>query len=703
MDSKERNERLIAELKEDVRDKNASLNTLQITLQGKTEALEKSIGRNKGIEREAYDAKAQLELFKRELNDKNSQMYLQAEKILKLQESEKELKVVKAELKEATEKLGENKKMMAGLKDKINVLNGDVASERRRRITVSTNHAPSSQNQKGGSSSASLKTNILNEVIKEEAENQFAFTEERTRSKSLAPWTGLESPPSEVELTSNLSKVTKLLGAGGTSLRALSSLSQNPRVSPSPSANKNDDPNTLQSLQSVDGQLTSRSLTQTPPPLKPHGLSKKVQAKLMIPIKPPKIVERKTAAVKVLTFPRLPTSSDTSMLNQMRQDLRQMGFTQETLYDLPFKEDGVTTLPDAGRIEKKMLPMRTMSLATLQPYEEKEASKMLPVFPKLAPKQIKTRRVDKMKKISRQEYLEEKRSLGSYDKQALASLLDPSLFHTEKAHFVLLDKSNPNYKPITRPKGGYLEDAVGEKKGSDYRSLSAPRGVNFNFDAESYRLNDIGPIKTLQTHPSRTILRTNLITENGVEDNSNNSGSIENTSHDKITVAKAKTMNQLLPQSQSQPQKSGRNSERSLSPEGKILDAIEFNHAQAEKSDKIGLLTDKDVEALYNFMRSDVNNAGQKVGLLKRVLGQNKEEKEFGDPLLQMEDQLRDLLVLKNREIFKSSLQEWLQSHAACGKSCHHLKQFYKQSGFTLKGSDKKPIKPTTAQFSKMT
>lgn len=105
MNSKERYERLIAELKEDARDKIASVNSLQINLQGKTEALEKSISRNKGIEREAYDAKAQLELFKRELSDKNSQLYLQAEKILKLQESEKELKIIKVELKEAQEKL----------------------------------------------------------------------------------------------------------------------------------------------------------------------------------------------------------------------------------------------------------------------------------------------------------------------------------------------------------------------------------------------------------------------------------------------------------------------------------------------------------------------------------------------------------------------------------------------------------------------
>ena len=105
IDSKERNERLIAELTEDNREKAAALHTLQVSLQGKTEALEKSISRNKGLEREAFDAKAQLELFKRELADKNSQMYIQAEKILKLQESEKELKKVKADLQAATESL----------------------------------------------------------------------------------------------------------------------------------------------------------------------------------------------------------------------------------------------------------------------------------------------------------------------------------------------------------------------------------------------------------------------------------------------------------------------------------------------------------------------------------------------------------------------------------------------------------------------
>ena len=105
IDSKERNERLVAELTDDNREKTAALHTLQISLQGKTEALEKSISRNKGLERETFDAKAQLELYKRELADKNSQMYFQAEKILKLQESEKELKQVKAELKAATDSL----------------------------------------------------------------------------------------------------------------------------------------------------------------------------------------------------------------------------------------------------------------------------------------------------------------------------------------------------------------------------------------------------------------------------------------------------------------------------------------------------------------------------------------------------------------------------------------------------------------------
>ena len=54
--------------------------------------------------------------------------------------------------------------MITGLKDQVTVLHGDVASERRRRITVSTSHAPTSS-QKGGSSSASLKTNLLTEVI----------------------------------------------------------------------------------------------------------------------------------------------------------------------------------------------------------------------------------------------------------------------------------------------------------------------------------------------------------------------------------------------------------------------------------------------------------------------------------------------------------------------------------------------------------
>lgn len=105
IDSRERNEKLIAELTEDNREKTASVHTLQISLQGKTEALEKSISRNKGLERESFDARAQLELFKRELADKNSQMYIQAEKILKLQESEKELKKVKADLQSATDSL----------------------------------------------------------------------------------------------------------------------------------------------------------------------------------------------------------------------------------------------------------------------------------------------------------------------------------------------------------------------------------------------------------------------------------------------------------------------------------------------------------------------------------------------------------------------------------------------------------------------
>jgi len=105
IESKERNERLIAELTDDNREKTAAVHTLQISLQGKTEALEKSISRNKGLEREAFDARAQLELFKRELSDKNSQMYVQAEKILKLQESEKELKKVKTELQAATDSL----------------------------------------------------------------------------------------------------------------------------------------------------------------------------------------------------------------------------------------------------------------------------------------------------------------------------------------------------------------------------------------------------------------------------------------------------------------------------------------------------------------------------------------------------------------------------------------------------------------------
>jgi len=596
----------------------------------------------------------------------------------------------------------ENRKTITGLKDQVTVLNGDVASERRRRITVSTSHAPATQ--KGGPSSASLKTNLLTEVIKEEAENNFLMTEERKRAKSLAPWTGLDSPPSEVEQQSNLTKMTRLLGSGGgTSLKGLSSL-KGGDSSATPQATRNEDANTLQSLQSVDAPGTAGSHTPSVQP-KPQGLTRKIQAKLITPRKPPKIIERKAAAVSVMTFPRLPTMSDNSIYSQMRQDIRGMGFTQETLNDfIPSGrgEEGNMMLYDAMKNEvggqKKVLPTRTMSLASLQPYDDRDGSKVLPVFPKLVAKQLKPKRVDKMKKISRQEYFEEKRSLGSYDKQALSSLLDPNFLHTEKAHFILLDKSNPNYRAISRPKGGYLED----------RSASAPRGINFNFDAESYRLNDIGPIKTLQSNNSKTILPTNYISEMGAENSHDNSGgSIENTSQEKITVAKARTMNQL-------PQQSGRNSDRSLSPEAKMLEAIDFNHAQAvvEKADKNGPLSDQDIESLYNFLRSDVNNAGQKVSLLKRALGQSKDKDDFGDPVLQMEDQLRDILVLKNRAVFKSTINEWLSSHVACGKKCNHLRAFYRQSGFTKefeqqhqsrqKGIEKKSIKPTTAQFSKM-
>ena len=507
--------------------------------------------------------------------------------------------------------------------------------------------------------------------------------------------------------------MTRLLGSGGTSLKGLSSLNnQNVKggePSATPQGTKNEDANTLQSLQSVDHPGTAGSLSQTPPVQKPQGLTRKIQAKLITPRKPPKIVERRAAAVTVMTFPRLPTMSDNSLYSQMRQDIRQMGFTQETLNDfIPSRreEEGNLMLYDGMKNEggqKKVLPTRTMSLASLQPYEDRDSSKVLPVFPKLVAKQLKPKRVDKMKKISRQEYFEEKRALASYDKQALASLLDPNFLHTEKAHFILLDKSNPNYKAMTRPKGGaFLEDgSTSDRRGLDHRSSSAPRGINFNFDADSYRLNDVGPIKTLQSNNSKTILPTNYISEIGADESpSHSGGSIVNTSQEKITVGKARTMNQL-------PQASGRNSDsRSLSPEAKILDAIDFNHTQSAVEKK-GPLSDQDIESLYNFLRSDVNSAGQKVSLLKRALGQSKEGDGFGDPVLQMEDQLRDILVLKNRAVFKSTINEWLGSHVACGKKCNHLRAFYRQSGFTKefeqrqKGVEKKSLKPTTAQFSK--
>ena len=98
---KDQCQRVIGELELEIKEKNNTIHSLKITLQGKAEALDRSIGKNKILENDIADHKAQLESFKKELASKNSLFYSQAEKVFKLQEQENIARNLRKELKKA--------------------------------------------------------------------------------------------------------------------------------------------------------------------------------------------------------------------------------------------------------------------------------------------------------------------------------------------------------------------------------------------------------------------------------------------------------------------------------------------------------------------------------------------------------------------------------------------------------------------------
>ena len=102
---KNRYQRMINELEMEIKDKNNAIHSLKISLQGKTEALDRSISKNKGLENDLAEHKAQLESFKKELFTKNNLFYSQAEKVVKLQEQENIARNLRKELKKAEEKI----------------------------------------------------------------------------------------------------------------------------------------------------------------------------------------------------------------------------------------------------------------------------------------------------------------------------------------------------------------------------------------------------------------------------------------------------------------------------------------------------------------------------------------------------------------------------------------------------------------------
>ena len=102
---KERCHRVIDELELEIKEKNKAIHSLKLNLQGKTDALDRSITKNKTLENDLADHKVQLDSFKKELSSKNNLFYIQAEKVVKLQEQENLARALRQELKKAEEKL----------------------------------------------------------------------------------------------------------------------------------------------------------------------------------------------------------------------------------------------------------------------------------------------------------------------------------------------------------------------------------------------------------------------------------------------------------------------------------------------------------------------------------------------------------------------------------------------------------------------
>lgn len=92
-------------MEKDNREKYGTIQTLKSNLDNKTELLNKSAAKNKVLESELASSRSQLDLFKKELSNKNDIFYNQAEKVAHLRDQEKIANDLKIELKRTESKL----------------------------------------------------------------------------------------------------------------------------------------------------------------------------------------------------------------------------------------------------------------------------------------------------------------------------------------------------------------------------------------------------------------------------------------------------------------------------------------------------------------------------------------------------------------------------------------------------------------------
>jgi len=519
--------------------------------------------------------------------------------------------------------------------------------------------------------------NPINAVINEETENKNRefIEEERGRSKSLAPWNIFGSQKNKHEYplgqqTSPLESKVFITEKRDFSRGTLSII------------NKEKDVNSLSARESL-------KLPSSP---NEKGSRGGTPRRIINPEK-----KRKVPSSKILRRPQLTEN----ILNQIRQEMSLAGKLREnskekndpnedttsSILNLFFKEEYYS---------RKVLPVRTMSLADFQLSIENESQKSNVALPKLAIK-AKLKRNESVKsvtKITRRENTEEsKQTPNQTQKINVTSIADLSNLpaEKEKSHLVLIEKSTADvYKPLARGKKslGTSENLKSEalvERMKIERSSSVTKSVNL--DLEMRRLSETDQYKSLDSVRSKktknvTISSKNhIIEDNEEEDQDPILAKIEKNSKTKASKASRDKLREIY----ENPRPFTLNEQNHFSD---LVEGMTIKHVKTK--DDFKLINDKEAEILFKFLKSNGESAGARATLLRKML--EKEKLKEGDILFEMEAQLKDLQILKSVEEFKASVQEWSKNHVECGKGCRHLKEFYKQIKFNKKAFERAKI-----------